>query len=65
MPPAAPASTEPSRAYENFLAEWKEISDYKWIESRKAGNDIGLERALSEWVAKHRVAWRAKRKQAG
>jgi hypothetical protein len=63
MPPA-PANAEASRAYENFLAEWKEISDYKWIESRNEGKDIGLERALTEWVARHRVAWRAKRKQA-
>jgi hypothetical protein len=60
MPPV-PAKPEPSRAYEKFLTEWKEILDYKWIESKKAGEDIGLERALTEWVSKHRVAWRAQR----
>jgi hypothetical protein len=65
MPPATPSSkTEPSTAYENFLAERKEILDYKWIESKKAQEDIGLERALTEWVAKHRVGWRGAQKPA-
>jgi hypothetical protein len=27
-----------------------EISRYKWIESEKAGTDIGFERAAREWV---------------
>lgn len=57
MPPAA--KTDPIRHYENFLAERKEILDYKWIESKKAKEDIGLERALTEWVSQHRVPWRA------
>lgn len=55
---------DPARAYENFLLEWKEVLDYKWIESRKADKDIGLERALKEWTAKHRQAWRAHRGRA-
>lgn len=61
MPPAP--KPDPSRLYENFLAERQEILDYKWIESKKAKEDIGLERALTEWVAKHRAAWRAERRQ--
>jgi hypothetical protein len=64
MPPATSSKTEPSTAYENFLAERKEILDYKWIESKKAEEDIGLERALTEWVAKHRVGWRAEKRPA-
>jgi hypothetical protein len=58
MPPASPLKVESSRAYENFIAERQQILDYKWIESQKAGEDIGLERALTEWVSKHRAAWR-------
>ena len=61
MPPA-PSKTDPSRHYEAFLAMRKQILDYKWIESQKAGEDIGLERALREWTAKHRAVWRAERK---
>ena len=57
---ASPSKTDSSsRLYENFLAERQEILDYKWIESKKAKEDIGLERALTEWVSQHRAAWRA------
>lgn len=28
-----------------------EISRYKWIESEKAGSDIGFERAAREWIS--------------
>ncbi|MFZ4764598.1 MAG: hypothetical protein ACOYMN_06550 [Roseimicrobium sp.] len=58
--PTLPAS----RCYENFLAERQQILDYKWIASQREGEDIGLERALREWVAKHRTAWRAERRKA-
>jgi hypothetical protein len=30
---------------------------------RKAGHDIGFERALLDWIVKHRSAWRDKRRQ--
>lgn len=65
MPPALPKTDPaPALAYEHFLCEWKEILDYKWIESKNAGADIGLERALTEWVTKHRMAWRAQGRKA-
>lgn len=48
--------------YEEYLAELDEIRRYKWIESQKADEDIGFERALSEWVTKHRDVWREERK---
>ncbi len=32
--------------YKEFLAEREEILRHKWIESEKAGQDIGFERAL-------------------
>jgi hypothetical protein len=32
--------------YKEFLAEREEILCHKWIESEKAGYDIGFERAL-------------------
>lgn len=59
-----PTSTDRSAGYyEEFFAELEEIRCYKWIESQKAGEDIGFERALTEWMAKHAEVWRAEREQ--
>jgi len=49
--------------YKEFLAEREEILRHKWIESEKAGYDIGFERALLDWIVKHRSAWRERRKR--
>jgi hypothetical protein len=43
--------------YKEFLAEREEILKHKWYESEKAGHDIGFERALMDWIVKHRAAW--------
>jgi hypothetical protein len=50
-----------SLLYKEFLAEREEILRHKWIESEKAGHDIGFEKALLDWIVKHRSAWRVKR----
>jgi len=47
--------------YKEFLAERQEILCHKWIESEKAGCDIGFERALLDWTLKHRLAWHQNR----
>jgi hypothetical protein len=47
--------------YKEFLAEREEILKHKWIESEKAGADIGFEKALLDWIVKHRSSWRNKR----
>jgi len=47
--------------YKEFLAEREEILKHKWIESEKAGSDIGFERALTDWILKYRSSWRSKR----
>jgi hypothetical protein len=47
-----------SKLYQEFLAEKEEILKLKWIESEKAGKDIGFERALLIWVRKHRSDWK-------
>ena len=49
--------------YKEFLAEREEILKHKWIESEKAGSDIGFEKALLDWIVKHRSSWRNKRKK--
>lgn len=51
-----------SSLYQEFLAEREEILRHKWIESEKAGYDVGFERALLDWIRKHRDAWRAARR---
>jgi hypothetical protein len=51
-----------SSLYQEFLAEREEILKHKWLESEKAGFDIGFERALLDWIRKHRDKWRASRK---
>ncbi|GEM_PF-85868 len=48
--------------YKEFLAEREEILVHKWLESEKAGHDIGFERALLDWIVKHRSAWRDARR---
>lgn len=50
-----------SLLYKEFLAEREEILRHKWIESEKAGYDIGFEKALLEWIVKHRSQWRTQR----
>ena len=47
--------------YKEFLAERTEILKHKWIESEKAGKDIGFEKALLDWIVKHRSSWRERR----
>ena len=51
-----------SSLYQEFLAERDEILKHKWIESEKSGKDIGFERALLDWIRKHRQDWRKTRK---
>jgi hypothetical protein len=52
-----------STLYREFLAEREEILKHKWIESEKAGRDIGFEQALTDWIVKHRSKWRKSREQ--
>jgi hypothetical protein len=50
-----------SSLYREFQAERDEILKHKWIESEKAGYDIGFERALTDWICKHKAKWRKSR----
>ena len=53
-----------SSLYREFLEERAEILRHKWIESEKAGHDIGFEHALLDWIVKHRSNWRKNRRQS-
>ncbi|MCH8541296.1 MAG: DUF4032 domain-containing protein [Opitutales bacterium] len=67
--PSTPMSTPDtqfytkSSLYQEFLAEREEILRYKWLESERLGYDIGFEKALLEWIRKHREKWRAQRRR--
>ena len=52
-----------SALYKEFLAEREEILRHKWIESEKAGHDIGFEKALLDWIVRFRTSWRQQRKE--
>jgi hypothetical protein len=62
--PSQPQSSDlvrNSSLYREFQAEREEILKHKWIESEKAGYDIGFERALTDWIINHRAKWRRTR----
>jgi hypothetical protein len=52
---------ESSALYKKFIEERDEILKHKWLESEKAGHDIGFEKALLDWVFNHRENWRNKK----
>lgn len=64
-PGAAGELVRNSSLYREFQAEREEILRHKWIESEKAGHDIGFERALTDWIVNHRTKWRRARQQTG
>ena len=51
-----------SSLYREYMAEREEILRHKWLESEKAGLDVGFEEALTEWMVKHRSQWRKSRR---
>ncbi len=46
-----------SLLFREHEAERQEVLKHKWIESEKAGCDIGYERALVDWLIHHRTKW--------
>ncbi len=62
-PPTSREFVKQSSLYQEFLAEREEILKHKWLESERLGYDIGFERALLDWIRKHREGWRAARRQ--
>jgi hypothetical protein len=45
--------------WEFFIKEADEILKHKWCVSQELGYDIGMEKAITEWVSKHYPAWSA------
>ena len=65
LPEDQPQFVKNSVLYKEFLAEREEILKHKWIESEKAGADIGFVKAFLDWIVKHRSNWRQNRLKEG
>jgi hypothetical protein len=52
-----------SLLYRESQAEHEEILRHKWIESEKAGHDIGFDMAQVDWRIKHRSEWCKERRR--
>lgn len=50
---------------ELIRSQREEIERYRWIESEKAGRDVGWKRASEEWKKKHFVAWKRSLRDQG
>ena len=61
-PPTSREFVKQSSLYQEFLAEREEILKHKWLESERLGYDIGFEKALLDWIRKHRENWRSARR---
>ena len=53
----APRGLAETKLWRFFLWERDEILEYKWLQSEKERFDIGLSRAIKEWLQKHRALW--------
>ena len=42
----------------------QEILKHKWIESEKAGHDIGYEKAAEDWLQRYGSKWATKPQQS-
>tara|TARA_R110001592_G_scaffold349186_1_gene643995 strand:+ start:297 stop:506 length:210 start_codon:yes stop_codon:yes gene_type:complete len=47
-----------STVYRYYKKELEEVLKHKWIESEKAGRDVGFNVALVDWIRHHRETWR-------
>jgi hypothetical protein len=57
-PPLANDLLKNSSLGSGFHSEPVEILKDKWHESGRGGHDVGFERALTDWIIKHRSNWR-------
>ncbi|NNE92849.1 MAG: DUF4032 domain-containing protein [Verrucomicrobiales bacterium] len=51
-----------SSLYREFLAQREEILRHKWLKSEEAGEDIGFEAALVDWIVNHQGEWKRNRR---
>ena len=54
-----------STLYQSLRLEQEEINKLKWIESEKAGYDIGMDRAIIIWITRYKQKWKQEISQSG
>lgn len=54
-----PPDMAESKLWRFFLLEMDEILRHKYLRSKEEGEDIGLQRAVKEWLQMHRALWAA------
>ncbi|EKD27318.1 MAG: hypothetical protein ACD_79C00761G0003 [uncultured bacterium] len=47
-----------SKFYKEYCLKKEQILQYKWIESEKAGKDIGLDKAWLQWESRYYNMWK-------
>lgn len=52
-----------ARKLADIALERIEILKHKWLESEKAGHDIGMESAKKSWKKNHAKKWKASRRK--
>jgi hypothetical protein len=60
-PPSGNDSRRNSSLHRESQAGPEEMLKRKWLVSEKAVQDIGFERALTNWIIEHRYKWRENR----
>ena len=55
--PEVPATISKTELWNYFLKQREEILKDKWIQSRNAGFDIGMERAARTWLQRNHILW--------
>lgn len=51
-----------SLLFREWQAECEEVLKHKWIESERAGRDVGMDSARVSWVVHHRARWLKERR---
>ena len=49
-----------NRLHQELEEQWREIMKHKWIQSEKAGRDLGTQ-AIMDWIKTYAADWRAAR----
>lgn len=55
--PNVPEAIPETDLWKYFLTQREQILKDKWIQSRNAGFDIGMERAIRDWLQKNQDLW--------
>jgi hypothetical protein len=55
--PEVPETIAQTELWESFLKQRDQILKDKWNSSRDAGYDIGMERAIREWLQRNYLVW--------